>query len=333
MYSELKREPLRRHLANSKSEAASLRGALAYARGTRQRFEGELGTFIRFASVSAQRQHWSRHAELEVLDQLLAMLAYRRPSGSQTELEFCQRYIEPLGAYRDPAGNYIVAVGSSRVLYSCHYDTVHRQGGLQGVQAIKGIVSLDDPLSNCLGADDTVGVWLMRQMILNQVPGLYIFHAAEEIGGVGSQYIVDHTPEFLRNIDAAMGFDRRGTGDVITHQNRRRTSSDAFARSLAHLLSEHGSLAYGPSSNGRFTDTANYAHLIPECSNVSVGYLDEHTPNETLDLIHAANLRCRLIHGFDEARLVIKRDPSVEERGDIQGPRATVGFLPKAVIR
>jgi acetylornithine deacetylase/succinyl-diaminopimelate desuccinylase-like protein len=35
----------------------SLRNALAYARGNRQRFEGELGTFIRFASVSAQPQH------------------------------------------------------------------------------------------------------------------------------------------------------------------------------------------------------------------------------------------------------------------------------------
>jgi acetylornithine deacetylase/succinyl-diaminopimelate desuccinylase-like protein len=35
----------------------SLRNALAHARSNRQRFEGELGTFIRFASVSAQPQH------------------------------------------------------------------------------------------------------------------------------------------------------------------------------------------------------------------------------------------------------------------------------------
>jgi acetylornithine deacetylase/succinyl-diaminopimelate desuccinylase-like protein len=35
----------------------SLRNALAYARGNQQRFEGELGAFIRFASVSAQPQH------------------------------------------------------------------------------------------------------------------------------------------------------------------------------------------------------------------------------------------------------------------------------------
>jgi acetylornithine deacetylase/succinyl-diaminopimelate desuccinylase-like protein len=35
----------------------SLRNALAYARGKQPRFEGELGAFIRFASVSAQPQH------------------------------------------------------------------------------------------------------------------------------------------------------------------------------------------------------------------------------------------------------------------------------------
>src|SRR5262245_26188109 len=35
----------------------SLRNALAYARDKQPRFEGELGAFIRFASVSAQPQH------------------------------------------------------------------------------------------------------------------------------------------------------------------------------------------------------------------------------------------------------------------------------------
>ncbi len=57
MYGEVKAEPLRKPLANRDSEAASLRGALAYARHNRPRFEAELGTFIRFASVSAQPQH------------------------------------------------------------------------------------------------------------------------------------------------------------------------------------------------------------------------------------------------------------------------------------
>ena len=35
-------------------EMDSLRNAIAYARGNRQRFEGELAAFVRFASVSAQ---------------------------------------------------------------------------------------------------------------------------------------------------------------------------------------------------------------------------------------------------------------------------------------
>ena len=57
MYGEVKAVPSRKPLANRDSEATSLRGALAYARHNRPRFEAELGTFIRFASVSAQPQH------------------------------------------------------------------------------------------------------------------------------------------------------------------------------------------------------------------------------------------------------------------------------------
>jgi acetylornithine deacetylase/succinyl-diaminopimelate desuccinylase-like protein len=57
MYGEVKTEPSRKPLANRDREAASLRGALAYARHNRPRFEAELGTFIRFASVSAQPRH------------------------------------------------------------------------------------------------------------------------------------------------------------------------------------------------------------------------------------------------------------------------------------
>ena len=39
-----------------------------------------------------------------------------------------------------------------------------------------------------------------------------------------------------------------------------------------------------PSSGGSFTDSANYTHLIAECTNVAVGYFDQHTAREKFDL-------------------------------------------------
>lgn len=245
---------------------------------------------------------------------LMNMLTYRRPSGSKTEAEFCAKYIEPLGVTRDEAGNYWLDLDStSRVLYSCHYDTVHHADGLQTVACSKGgVAMLVDKTSDCLGADDTVGVWLMREMILAKVPGLYIFHSAEEIGGKGSQFIADNHAGELNGIHVAIAFDRRGKRDVITHQYSGRTASDNFARSLAVQLG----MDYRPSSHGIFTDTANYAGIIPECTNLSVGYLNEHSSDESLDMTHALRLRARLIRGLDESQLAIERDPAAVEAYD-----------------
>ena len=43
--------------------------------------------------------------------------------------------------------------------------------------------------NECLGGDDGTGVWLMTKLIEAGVPGRYIFHRAEEVGGRGSGWI------------------------------------------------------------------------------------------------------------------------------------------------
>ena len=74
-------------------------------------------------------------------------------------------------------------------------------------------------------------------------------------------------------------FDRRGTEDVITHQCRVRTCSTDFAQALAVQLG----LGFAPCAEGVFTDTAHYAGLIPECTNLSIGYEHAHTGAEYQD--------------------------------------------------
>jgi hypothetical protein len=46
---------------------------------------------------------------------------------------------------------------------------------------------------------------------------------------------------------------------------------------------------------GVYTDTAELFGLVPNCTNVSVGYLNEHSKNETLNWPYIANLRDKLI--------------------------------------
>ena len=234
---------------------------------------------------------------------LLAMLRYRRPAGSKTEKAFIREFLEPLGVERDAYGNLHKRIGDAPVLWSCHTDTVHSQGGMQRLE-VEGNIVKAGGASNCLGADCTTGVWLMTEMILADVPGLYIFHREEEMGGGGSDFIARKTPGLLAGIHYAIAFDRMGTSSIITHQAGGRCCSDAFAVSLSDGLG----LGMHLDDGGTFTDTANYVDLVGECTNISVGYKNQHRATETQDIAFALSLRDALL-GLDVQSLRYARQP------------------------
>lgn len=212
-------------------------------------------------------------------DLYLEMLTYKRPAWSKAEYQYIERFIAP-HAFRDEFGNYHVIIGDNpAVLFSSHTDTVHNKSGRQHPVIGNGFVSCPKK-SNCLGADDTTGNFIMLCMIEAGVQGHYIFHRAEEIGGRGSLFIMNDTPEILQNINHAVAFDRRGTEDILTHQGFIRGCSEVYAHSLAAQLG----MNHVPDDTGIFTDTATYFDAIPECTNISVGYDNEHTKWEIQDL-------------------------------------------------
>lgn len=236
--------------------------------------------------------------------ELLAMLSYRRPAFSKTERRFIREYLRPLGMTEDSFGNLYKRIGDAPILWSCHTDTVHSIGGIQTLCVTADTVRVADKRSNCLGADNTVGIWLMVEMIKANKPGLYVFHRAEEIGGQGSSHIAECNEALLTGLKYAVAFDRRGTSSIITHQAGGRCCSDVFASSLARALR----LGHVHDSGGTFTDTANYTHLIGECSNVSAGFHSEHTSKERLDLAYVRSLREALL-SFDWQALEHERQP------------------------
>ena len=252
------------------------------------------------------------HNSLQVY---LDMLRTKRPGRSQTENEFIDKYLFPIGCRSDKYGNMHITVGDAPdILWSSHTDTVHTIDGEQLIEIEGDYVRLAKPhgskrkrrhyASNCLGADCTTGVWLMIEMIKAKVPGRYIFHADEESGGRGSSWIAENAPTFLTNIKAAIAFDRYGTSEVITHQYGTRMASDAFATSLASQLPN----GLKPSEDGIFTDTANYPDHIGECTNIAVGYYGHHTSKERQDLKYLLELRDCLVK-FDASKLTISRKP------------------------
>ena len=245
------------------------------------------------------------------IERLLEMLQTRRPAGTPSINRFIDDFIDPVcgkyGGYIDTANNYIVKIGKNpTVLWSCHTDTVHNLEGLQKITVKNNMVvlSVKEKYSNCLGADCTTGVWLMLEMVSHGIEGLYIFHDSEEIGGKGSNHIAYKTPEILAGITYAIAFDRKGTNSIISHQCGSRCCSSQFIDSLANLLPK----PYTDDATGTFTDTANYSHLIPECSNISVGYYNQHTSKESQSIDHALLLRGAMLQ-FDATKLVCHRNP------------------------
>jgi hypothetical protein len=255
----------------------------------------------------------------------LNMLKFMRPDQSVAEMEYIGKYLSLLpNVSKDKFGNRWVRVkkadGSDPdILFSSHTDTVHREQGKQGIMLGDGRAFTED--GSCLGADDTAGNWLMIEMINAKVPGLYIFHRAEEVGGKGSNFIKNKHGNKLKNIKAAIAFDRKGYDSVITRQSGGRCCSDKFARSLARIMGGK----YNIDTGGTFTDTANYTGLVGECTNLSVGYFNAHGPLEWSDVAFLKAMRDKLINA-DWSQLEFDRKPGEREAGYAYGGAHPGGY-------
>jgi hypothetical protein len=228
---------------------------------------------------------------------LLNMLSYKRPEGTMTQRIFCERFLQPVMGQPDRDGNYVHVVynddGSApNLCFTAHHDTVHRTEGLQKVLYDPHLDLAYVDHGECLGADCTTGIFLILRMIEAKVPAIYVVHAGEEIGCIGSSALVNNMPSWLFKTDAVISFDRYGTKSVITHQMGRRTASESFAESFAEALGMDTLL---PDPDGSYTDSNEYVEVVGECTNISIGYYSQHTKNEYQDIEYAIDLKDALI--------------------------------------
>ena len=255
------------------------------------------------------------------MENLINILSTMRQHNSEGERDFIEDYIYPLNPTpffneKQEVIAYVVenTHGHSKVLWSCHVDTMHRArtsgDARQEVWVSDDGVAFVNADCDCLGADDGAGAWLMMEMIKADVAGTYIFHRGEEIGCWGSSAMALHHTDWLATFTHAIAFDRRGTTSIITHQRGERACSDELGTTLINLFGMRHEL----DPTGVYTDTAEYMDIIPECVNISIGYENEHGSSETLDTVYALALRdavCALDWG--SITLPVVRDPLVRE--------------------
>lgn len=244
-----------------------------------------------------------------VLDKALTT---KRPHKHVSTVKFCKWLQDRLkGSFTDDFGNIHVDLRDedARTLFVAHVDTVHRSGGKNKVEKTATHWKAS---GSQLGADDGAGVALLAHMVREEVPGYYIFTQGEECGGLGAKWLADNMADLLRQFDRAIAFDRRGTYSVITHQGYGRCCSDDFAEALSAEFNRNENLLFMPDNGGIYTDTAEFTHLIPECTNISIGYELEHSASESLLLEHFREM-CSSVTKIKWDSLPTKRDTTAVE--------------------
>ena len=199
------------------------------------------------------------------------------------------RNVLPMESVEDHIVNgvYWVKIGNPTVLYTAHYDTAGDSiVTLESKKNMPHIMYNKD--NGILGADDKAGLTVLSFMIKHKIEGLYVFFGDEESGASQSRQWIDSGWEQqceipINTIKAAIAFDRKGYSDIIQTQRASICCSMQYAEILSSIFSM-GGFNYRP-ADGAYTDTANMIYKIPECTNISIGYFNQHTPNEEQDML------------------------------------------------
>ncbi len=203
-----------------------------------------------------------------------------------TEKWYVDHILEPILGFKlkFDGMNYYHTIGDSKTMFCCHLDTASstikkvKHGFMDNIIFANG--------DTILGADDKAGLMVILMLIEAKIPGRYYFFSGEECGRVGSTYAKTNYRDVFEKFDRAIAWDRRDKASVITHQMMERCCSKQFTEALCDKFKAHG-LWFDGDSNGIYTDTATFMGVIPECTNLSIGYHGEHTPNEYIDILYA----------------------------------------------
>lgn len=224
----------------------------------------------------------------------------------------------PEGYIEDKFGNYLLQIGDNpTTMFTCHLDTASHDVRRVNHVFDKNLIKTDG--TSILGADDKAGMVVLLYMIEQKVPGLYYFFLGEERGCIGSGMVADTFSLIFPHITKIVSFDRRGKTSVITHQMSGRSCSDEFAEALSDELNlAEPTFKYKPDDTGIYTDSAEFVEYVCECTNISVGYQNEHTVSEVQDIDHLIKL-CKACVKIDWESLPVFREAGEDDWGYPRG--------------
>ncbi|MFA5586132.1 MAG: hypothetical protein WDA02_06250 [Saccharofermentanales bacterium] len=217
----------------------------------------------------------------------------------------------PDGMQEDEHGNFFIKIGNSKTMFCGHLDTYSREYK-RVYHIIQDDIIMTDGTTT-LGGDDKAGIVIMIKMIESGIPGLYYFFRGEEgvtspTGTWGSKQALKSYKDIFKTYEKCIAFDRKGFSSIISQQSYSKCCSDDFVDALSNEFKKQG-LEYEDDKTGMWCDSGVFMGIIPECTNLSVGYQNEHTFKETQDIEHLEKLVDACIK-IDWEKLPVKRDPS-----------------------
>jgi len=231
----------------------------------------------------------------EVTNLFLKLTNTTTPAGYENLME---PFLPP-GWKRDAFSNYYYKIGDSETMFTSHLDTADYKKPTP-IRHVFTKYENRDIVSTygnyILGADDKAGAAIMIHMINKNIPGLYYFFLGEERGCQGSKALNkgiksgEYKDNILyRNIKRVISFDRKGYGSIISRQCGDECCSKDFVNALSEEFSKHG-LKFVDDPNGVYTDSYSFIYTYPECTNLSVGYFNQHSSKEIQDLTYLNRL-------------------------------------------
>lgn len=226
-------------------------------------------------------------SKFDVKETFLNLTKYNTPYGTESILE----PLLPNGIKKDEFGNYYYRVGNkSKTMFTAHLDDASWGSGIDEVNHVINGEMIETDGTTILGADDKAGVTILLYMIHHKVPGTYYFFLGEESGMQGSKGILRIKRNwFSTNFKRCISFDRRGYGSIISRQIGQQCCSNQFVDALKEQYDSLG-LKHRNDPGGIFTDSAAFIGVIPECTNISVGYFNEHSHHEQQNIEYLERL-------------------------------------------
>lgn len=236
------------------------------------------------------------------MELLSALYKIHSPSGKEKPMrKFIRRWIENnipgVELHYDNVGNIYMTRGASET-YPCvvaHLDQVQHNHS-EDFQAYidDGVIfgwSDKNQRYEGLGADDKNGIWVALQCLERFDVMKVAFFNSEEIGCVGSS---SAEMDFFKDCRFVIQPDRRGAHDLITEIGWSAICSEEFINDLDAEL--YGYVA----TSGLMTDVQELSEkgVGLSCINVSCGYYNPHTDQETTnlnDLINCYNFVAHII--------------------------------------